>query len=217
VIGLLPSFDPGRPARLLCIGAHSDDIEIGCGGTVLTLVSSRPGIDVRWVVVSAAAERATEARRSAEKMLEGAGRVEVVVGGFRERYLPYLPEVKEFFDDLGGGPSPDLVLAPRVDDLHQDHRTVAELTLNTFRDHLVLHYEIPKYDADLAIPNVYVPLTEDVARRKVEHLMAAFPSQAGRHWYDQETFRGLMRLRGVECRAPDGYAEGLYGRKLRLL
>lgn len=217
MIPLLPAFDSGRPARLLCVGAHSDDLEIGCGGTVLSLVEANPGIEVTWVVLSAHGERVGEARRSAERLLERAGRVEVVVGEFRERFFPYDPEVKEFFDGLGRRVSPDLALAPRLEDLHQDHRITAELTLNTFRDHLVLHYEIPKYDADLGVPNVYVPLAAGTARRKVEHLMAAFPSQRSRDWFDEATFWGLMRLRGVECRAPDGYAEGLYGRKMRLL
>jgi LmbE family N-acetylglucosaminyl deacetylase len=201
---------------LLCIGAHSDDIEIGCGGTVMKLVEANPDLDVRWVVLSAEDERGDEARASAERFLRGCANAEVEVESFRGRYFPHLPELKEFFDSLGDRVRPDLVLTHHGLDAHQDHRTVSELTWNTFRDHLILEYEIPKYDGDLGRPNAFVTLDEDIARRKVRSIMEAFPSQATRDWFGEDTFLGLLRLRGIEARSPGGYAEAFHARKLVL-
>ena len=201
---------------LLCIGAHSDDIEIGCGGTVMKLVEANPDLDVRWVVLSAEDERGDEARASAERFLRGCANAEVEVESFRERYFPHLPELKEFFDSLGDRVRPDLVLTHHGLDAHQDHRTVSELTWNTFRDHAILEYEIPKYDGDLGQPNAFVTLDEDIARRKVRSIMEAFPSQATRDWFGEDTFLGLLRLRGIEARSPGGYAEAFHARKLVL-
>jgi LmbE family N-acetylglucosaminyl deacetylase len=203
--------------QVLCLGAHADDIEIGCAGTVLRLLEENPGLEVRWVVLSAAGDRAAEAGSSAAALLQGAGRVDVRVADFRETYFPYLGgEVKAYVAALGAGFEPDLVLTHWREDLHQDHRLVSELTWNTFRDHLILEYEIPKWDGDMGRPSIFVPLEQDVADRKIAHLVAAFPSQSGRDWFDPEVFRGLLRLRGMEARSPSGYAEAFHCRKLVL-
>ncbi len=201
-------------SSVLCIGAHSDDIEIGCGGTLLKILAEDPGISVHWIVLSAVDERAEEARASAERFLLGTASHTVEVESFRERYFPHLPEVKEYFDALAGRVQPDLVLTHHREDAHQDHRVVAELTWNTYRDQLILEYEIPKYDGDLGRPNVFVTLDEQQARRKARAVIEGFPSQAFRDWFTEETLLGLLRLRGVESRSPGGYAEAFYGRKL---
>ena len=203
--------------RVLAIGAHSDDLEIGCGGTILSLARANPGLAVDWVVLAAAGDRAGEARRSAEVLLADAGESSVEVLGFRDGYLPHTAaEVKDAFEELKGRVQPDLVLTHTRDDLHQDHRLVCELTWNTFRDHVVLEYEIPKWDGDTGRPNVYVPLEEPLVQEKLELLAAHFDTQRGKDWYDVEVFRGLMRMRGMECRAPSGYAEAFVARKLSL-
>jgi LmbE family N-acetylglucosaminyl deacetylase len=212
----LADFVRATPS-ILCLGAHSDDIEIGAGGTVLTLLANRKDVDVGWVVFAAKGPRAEEAHRSAERFLAGRANAWVRVESFRERYFPYIgQEIKEYFDDLGKTYSPGLVLTHRKDDAHQDHRTVAELTHNTFRDHLILEYEIPKYDGDLGRPNTYVHLSHAIVDQKIEAILKGFPSQVERSWFTDETFRGLLRLRGVESNAPDGYAEGFHARKLVL-
>lgn len=204
----------GRVRSALFVGAHSDDIEIGCGGTVLRLLELVPDLAVDWVVLSAHGERRVEAERAAEGFLSGASRSRTHLESFRERFFPFQPELKEYFDQLGRTVSPDIVFCPRGVDRHQDHRTVADLVENTFRDHLVLQYEIPKYDADLGQPNVFVRLGEEIVDRKIELLFESFPSQHDRYWFTDNTFRGLMSIRGVECRAR--YAEGFDGRKLVL-
>jgi LmbE family N-acetylglucosaminyl deacetylase len=204
----------GQGLRVLVIGAHADDIEIGCGGTILRLLDERRLASVRWVVLSAIGERAAEARAAAIRAL-GTVPAEVDIGDLRDGYFPYLGAgVKDRIQTLAAGPAVDLVFTHRREDLHQDHRLVAELTWNAFRDHLVLEYEIPKYDGDLGAPNTFVEVSEDVARRKVELLMSSFPSQADKHWFSPDTFRALLRLRGVECRSASGLAEGFTGRKI---
>jgi LmbE family N-acetylglucosaminyl deacetylase len=209
--------DGKAPLRLLCLGAHADDIEIGCGGTLLRLLEERPSSSVVWVVFSASPEREREARQSAAAFLAGSGRSEVLVRDFRESYFPSaVTDIKDFFETLKRRETPDLVLTHRREDLHQDHRTIAELTWNTFRDHLVLEYEIPKYEGDLGHPNVYVPLSGNVARRKVELVLLHFSSQRARSWFRAETFEAVMRLRAVECNARDGFAEGFHGRKIQI-
>jgi LmbE family N-acetylglucosaminyl deacetylase len=206
----------GRPLRLLCLGAHSDDIEIGCGGFILDLLRRRR-VDVRWVVFSGVGARGLEARRSAELFLRGARRSDVSVFEFRDGFFPYDgAAIKEVFEELKGEPVPDLVLTHYRDDRHQDHRVLSDLAWNTFRDHCVLEYEIPKYDGDFGSPNVFVPIDRVTCNRKVAHLQKAFGTQRGKHWFDVATFRAVMRLRGVECRSRSGYAEGFYARKLRL-
>jgi len=196
--------------RVLAIGAHSDDIEIGCGGTLLRLASEVQQLDLTWVVLSADGSRADEARAGAEAF----GATTVEVEAYEDAFFKYGREVKEHFEGLKARVAPDLVLTHHGSDLHQDHRLVAELTWNTFRDHLILEYEIPKYDGDLGAPNVFVQLDEEVARRKLEALQRCFPSQAGKPWFTDDVFRGLLALRGMESRAPSGFAEAFYGRKL---
>jgi LmbE family N-acetylglucosaminyl deacetylase len=205
------------PLRVLCIGAHSDDIEIGCGGTLLRLLSERPESTVLWVVLSATPEREREARSSAAEFLAPVKNSTVVVKSFKESYFPYVAaQVKDFFEEMKKMLVPDVVFCHRRDDMHQDHRLVAELAWNTYRNHLILEYEIAKYEGDLGTPNVFVPLTKSVGERKVELLMKHFASQAGRAWFRPETFRGLMAVRAIECNAPEGLAEAFYARKLVL-
>ena len=205
------------PLTVLCIGAHADDIEIGCGGTILRLLAERPRVSVHWVVLCSDATRAEEARRSATRMLTRASAHHIHIMQFRDGFLPYQGAwVKEAFERLGADVSPDVIFAHHGSDAHQDHRLVSELTWNTFRDHTILEYEIPKYDGDIGRPNVFVPLGASVRTRKVRHLMTAFPSQRGKRWFSPETFEGLMRLRGVECGAVEGYAEAFYSRKVVL-
>jgi len=200
--------------RVLAIGCHADDLEIGCGGTLLSLARARPDLEVTWVVLGAEGKRAAEARASAEAFLADAARSEIVLHGFRDAYMPYHGEsVKEAFEDLKRV-EPDLVLTHTRDDLHQDHRLACELTWNTFRNHLILEYEVPTWDGDLGRPNLYVPLADELAREKVDRLLAAFASQRDRHWFDREVFLGLMRLRGIECRSTSGYAEAFFARKV---
>ena len=217
MLGLTLARDPETPLRVLAIGAHADDIEIGCGGTLLRLVAEHPNLSVDWVVLSGLGERAGEAADSAAAFLQGAAETRVTVEQFRDGFFPYLGgAVKEFFEQLKSRVAPDLVLTHRLEDRHQDHRLVAELTWNTFRDHLVLEYEVPKYEGDLGQPNLFVPLTQDQCERKVELLRKCFPSQAGRAWFSDDTFMALLRLRGVESNAPGRYAEAFHARKLVL-
>jgi LmbE family N-acetylglucosaminyl deacetylase len=214
---VLPSRDKG-PLSVLCLGAHADDLEIGCGGTLLQLVAARPDVRLRWIVLSAHGERATEARRSAARLLSRAAQVEVAIEQFRDGFFPFLgTEIKEYFERLKGWIHPHVIFTHHGADRHQDHRVVAELTWNTFRDHLILEYEVPKYDGGLETPNLYVPLSAAVCRRKVRHLLRAFPSQRAKRWFDEGTFTGLMRLRGLECAARTGYAEGFHSRKATLV
>ena len=211
-------FPAGRDGglRVLAIGAHSDDIEIGCGGTVLRLVEDGLAASVGWVVLSAAGERAEEARASAASFLKQAPAHEVVVRGFRDGFLPYEGyQVKEFFEELKRF-DPDLVLTHRRADVHQDHRLVGELTWNTFRNHLVLEYEIPKYEGDLGQPNLFVTLDRSRCERKIELLMEGFRSQHDRRWFTEDTFWSLLRLRGLESNSPSTYAEAFHARKLVL-
>jgi LmbE family N-acetylglucosaminyl deacetylase len=208
------SEEKGRPLRVLCLGAHSDDIEVGCGGTVLRLLAERPAVEILWVVLGATGEREKEARGSAAVFLEKATSKEVLVGGFRDSFFPYVGgEVKEYFETLKRKANPDLILTHYRHDLHQDHRLVSELTWNTFRDHLILEYEIVKYDGDLGIPNCYVHLPERICREKVENLMRCFGSQREKRWFTEDTFYGILRLRGVESNAPERCAEGFHCRK----
>ena len=205
------------PRRVLAIGCHADDIEIGCGGTLLTLAHSNPGLEVDWVVLAAPGERGAEARASAAAFLDRVAQVRVEVHDFRDGFLPYVGgAVKDVFEELKGRVEPQLVLTHAGYDFHQDHRLACELTWNTFRNHLILEYEIPKVDGDLGRPNVFVPLTAAIVEEKLALIDRHFPSQSGKHWFDRETFLGLMRLRGMEAVAPDRYAEAFTCRKLVL-
>jgi LmbE family N-acetylglucosaminyl deacetylase len=200
--------------RVLCLGAHSDDIEIGAGGLILRLIrQSKVPVDIDWVVFSAPPRREKEARRSAALFLKGARRARVTVKHFRDGFFPYDgARVKRVFESLKPV-SPDLVLTHYRDDRHQDHRVLSDLTWNTFRDHLILEYEVPKFDGDLGTPNCFVPLDRSICEQKVRFLHDAFGTQRDKHWFTAETFMGLMRLRGMECRSRPGYAEAFYVRK----
>jgi LmbE family N-acetylglucosaminyl deacetylase len=212
----LPLSDEGQPVtRVLAVGCHSDDIEIGCGATLLALTRSHPGVEVTWVVLGASGKRAAEARASAERFLESAARSEVIVHEFRDGYFPYVgAAVKDVFESLKKLLDPQLVLTHARFDLHQDHRLACELTWNTFRDHLILEYEVPKYDGDLGTPNLFVPVTRELVDEKARLLLETFETQGEKHWFDPDVFRGLMRLRGMESRSPSGYAEAFTCRKL---
>jgi LmbE family N-acetylglucosaminyl deacetylase len=208
----LSAAEPLR--RVLAIGCHADDIEIGCGGSLLTLIAANPGLEVDWVVLAASGERASEAQTSAAAFLTGAAAARVEVHGFRDGFLPYLgAEVKDVFEDLKRRVDPQIVFTHAGYDFHQDHRLACELTWNTFRNHLILEYEIPKFDGDLGRPNVFVPLSQAVVDRKLDLLEQHFPTQVGKHWFDRETFVGLMRLRGMEAVAPTRFAEAFTSRK----
>jgi len=203
--------------KILCLGSHSDDIEIGCGGTILRLAEQYPGCIFHWVVFSASGAREAEAQRAAALFAGSAGLKGPLLKAFPDGFMPFLgAEVKAVFEQLKQSVSPDLIFTHNRKDAHQDHRLIAALTWNTFRDHLILEYEVPKYDGDLGQPSVYVPLTQDTCQKKMRFIMDAFQSQLSKRWFEESTFMALMRLRGVECNAPSGYAEAFYGRKLVL-
>jgi LmbE family N-acetylglucosaminyl deacetylase len=208
-------INKGESINVLCLGAHSDDIEIGAGGLILRWLASGVKLNIRWCLASAIGARADEARASAHSFLEGAASAEIVLGEFRDGYLPAdRSHVKDWIETLKSGPDPDIILTHQREDAHQDHRLLCELTWNTFRDHLILEYEIPKWDGDLGRPNTYFALSEQQLGRKIEFLIKHFGSQRSKDWFDEETFRGLARLRGMECRAR--YAEAFWSRKLLL-
>lgn len=205
-----------KPLQVLCIGAHCDDIEIGCGATLMRLADERP-VSATWVVLTSTPQRAAETRRSAALVLRSARRRHLQIAPFDDGFLPaQWREVKEYFETLKGLPRPDVVFTHVREDLHQDHRLASELTWNTFRDHLILEFEIPKFDGGLTQPNLYFPASRAMVARKCRQLHSAYKSQNGKAWFDEEIFRGLMRLRGIECNAPDGYAEAFHARKVRL-
>lgn len=213
----LPADRRQTPLRVLCLGAHSDDIEIGCGGTILRLQASHVRLRVHWVVFTARGERRGEAQRSAEAFLAGVAEADIDLQEFRDGFLPYQGEaVKDYFEKLKRAEPPDIIFTHFRHDLHQDHRLVCELTWNTWRNHLILEYEIPKYDGDLAAPNLFVPLDEATALQKTDLLLKHFGSQRSKDWFTQDVFLGLMRLRGMECKAPQKYAEAFYCRKATL-
>lgn len=203
------------PLKLLCLGAHSDDIEIGCGGTILQLISGGANVHVVWVVFSSPGEREREARTGASLFLQHARQQKVVVLNFRDGFFPYQgADIKETFEELKKEIDPDLIFTHYRGDRHQDHRTISDLTWNTWRRHLILEYEIPKYDGDLGTPNFFVPLDKDTCARKVEYICDAFRSESSKAWMTEDTFQAILRLRGVECAAPDKYAEAFHCRKL---
>lgn len=201
--------------NLLCLGAHSDDIEIGCGGSVLRILEEYPLSRVDWVVFSATPERTREAFESAECFLKNAREKNVAVAKFRDGFFPYDgADIKAYFEDLKTTVSPDLIFTHFRNDLHQDHRLISELTWNTFRNHLIFEYEIIKYDGDLSAPNVFFRLSREQQRQKLEFIMNAFHSQKGREWFKEDTFTSIMRIRGLESNAPEKFAEAFYCRKL---
>lgn len=206
-----------EPCTILCLGAHSDDIEIGCGGTILRLLKCYPNAEVWWVVLTASGARRREARMSAKAFLEGCKKRRVVLKSFRESFLPYRGEpVKKFFEELKRRCDPDVVFTHYRQDLHQDHRVISEFTWNTFRRHLILEYEIPKYDGDLGVPNTFVSLDAATCREKVDYLFRHFVTQRNKQWFSEDLFFSLLRIRGVEANSPTKYAEAFYCRKLVL-
>ena len=207
----------GEQLSILCLGAHSDDIEIGAGGTILTLIASGVKLDVHWCVLSGGGQRSAEASASAEAFLQGSNSSQVEVADFEDSYFPvHSRSIKHWLIEVRSRINPDVVLTHARFDAHQDHREVNQLTWNVFRDHLVLEYEIPKWDGDLSQPNAYVPLTAAVLERKVELLHQHFGTQRSKDWFDRDTFAGLARLRGMECRAPEHFAEAFTVRKAKL-
>jgi len=203
------------PYRILCLGAHADDIEIGCGGTVLKLIDNHPAnIIVYWLVLSATPERRLEQKSSAEAFLQGAAQTSIIIEDFEDSFFPYHgAEIKKRMHQMSREFSPDVIFTPHRQDLHQDHRLISELTWNAFRDHWILEYEIPKFDGDLTSPNLFVPLPEAICEKKVNYLLEHFQSQQQRSWFTADTFAALHRLRGIECNSKTGYAEAFHCRK----
>ena len=217
MLELMPSRRDGNALRILCIGAHCDDIEIGCGGVLLTLQQAGMVERIDWMVLSGSPARRAESERARDLLIGEPARGELVFGNFRDGSMPaQYGEVKAFFEALKDRPRPDLVFTHERDDRHQDHRIANEMTWNTFRDQLVLEYEIPKWDGGLGQPNFYVPISRDLGKRKVAALLECFGSQADRHWFTAETFHALLKLRGIECRSESGWAEAFHARKLCL-
>jgi LmbE family N-acetylglucosaminyl deacetylase len=204
------------PLQILCLGAHSDDIEIGCGGTILRLAQQYPGCQFHWVVFNATGIREAEARTAAT-LFAGPALQGPTLKSFPDGFMPYVgADVKKVFEDLKRNLSPDLIFTHTANDAHQDHRLLCELTWNTFRNHLILEYEIPKYDGDLGRPSIFFPLAEEICKRKARYLLDSFQSQRGKRWFEESTFLSLMRLRGMESNSESGYAEAFYARKLVL-
>lgn len=215
MLGLTDDLARDEPLRLLCLGAHADDIEIGAAGTVLRLLERPGGLACRWSVFSADAARAAEARAAAADLLAPACEAHVEILDFRESYFPFHgAAIKDHVQRIRAEFDPHLVLTHARHDRHQDHRLLSDLTWNAFRDHLVLEYEIPKWDGDLGTPNVFVPIDRRHAERKVRAILSHFATQRGKDWFDEETFWAMLRIRGVECSAPSRYAEAFHGRKL---
>ena len=208
----------GDRLSVLCLGAHSDDIEIGVGATLLSMIARGVRLEIHWCVLSGAGEREREAKASAADFVAQAASANVEVLGFRDGFFPEQGEaIKSWFETLKDRNNPDVIFTHYRDDAHQDHRQVSRLTWNTFRDHCILEYEIPKWDGDLGQPNFYMPVSASALERKVNLLISHFGSQRSKQWFDAETFFGLARLRGMECRAPERYAEAFFGRKLALI
>ncbi|NMG05389.1 PIG-L deacetylase family protein [Brasilonema sp. UFV-L1] len=201
--------------KVLCLGAHCDDIEIGCGGTILKLVESYPNINFYWVVFSSNTQREKEAYNSANKFLEKVQDKKILIQQFQDGFFPFMgSEIKQSFEQLKRNYNPDIIFTHSRHDLHQDHRLISDLTWNTFRNHLILEYEIPKYDGDLGNPNLFVHLNEEIYQEKVKYILDSFPSQNSKQWFTEETFLSILRLRGMESNAPNKYAEAFYCRKV---
>jgi|SRR5579859_730326 len=217
MIGVAPTLCDSRPLNVLCLGAHADDIEIGCGGTLLTFLSGARPVSVRWVVFSGDERRAREAQASAEGFLANAVAPIIELHDFSDGFFPSeTAGIKSVFERIKRDAQPDIILTHTLNDSHQDHAIIAQMTHNTFRDHLIMGYEIAKYDGDLGQPDTYVHLSENLAVNKARKICEAFPTQAGRGWFNPETFLSLARLRGIECNAPQGFAEAFYARKMVL-
>jgi LmbE family N-acetylglucosaminyl deacetylase len=205
----------GSPGKVLCLGAHADDIEIGAGGAILRLCEQYDNLEVFWVVFAASGPRGAEAKKSASIFLKKAYRKTVVVKSFRDSFFPFQgARIKAYFEELKESFSPDLIFTHNRSDLHQDHRFISEATWNTFRDHFILEYEIVKYDGDLGNPNFFVGLDVETCRKKIGAIVTCFKTQNGRKWFSEETFLSILKLRGIESSAADAYAEGYYCRKM---
>jgi LmbE family N-acetylglucosaminyl deacetylase len=203
--------------QILALGCHSDDIEIGCGGAILRLGVEHPDCVFHWVVFSAIGVRAAEARHAAAQFVDPLRLKGPVLKTFPDGFMPFVgADIKSVFEELKRAVSPDLIFTHNRRDAHQDHRLISELTWNTFRSHLILEYEIPKYDGDMGQPSVFLPISLEMCEKKVRLIMDTFQSQCDKRWFQRETFLSLMRLRGMECNSPSGYAEAFYGRKLVL-
>ena len=210
-------FSKNKKLKILCLGAHPDDIEIGCGGTILRLIQEMTTVQFYWIVFSGSLERSEEAHQSARLFLKEVGSKVLNVKKYRESYFPFIgADIKDFFEEIKSDFSPDIVFTHSMNDAHQDHRLLSNLTWNTFRDHLVLEYEIPKYDGDLGTPNLYVHLDENIVQTKVKFICEIFKSQKDKQWFNEETFKSLLRIRGVESNSPSKYAEAFYCRKMVL-
>lgn len=211
------TLSPNNVSHVLCLGAHADDIEIGCGGTILSWLRENPQLHVTWVVWSSTPDRVREAQLSAEAFLGSCAERSIEICQFRDAYFPAnWSAIKRSFEELANRVTPQVVLTHRLEDRHQDHRIVSELTWNTFRNHLILEYEIPKYEGDLGQPNCYLPISADDAQLKTDYLMSFFASQRSKDWFTPSTFEAMLRLRGLECRSPSGLAEAFTCRKLQL-
>jgi LmbE family N-acetylglucosaminyl deacetylase len=214
---LFISKKPDEPLNVLCLGAHCDDIEIGCGGSLLELLSERSSVNVYWQVYASTPSRKKEAVAGAQKFCAGAESLEVDILEFRDGYFPYDgAAIKDAFEQTKSVFAPDLIFTHYKGDLHQDHRIVSELTWNTYRNHVILEYEVPKFDGGLGSPNVFMPISADHMEQKTETLLSCYESQAERSWFSKSTFEALMRLRGIECNSESGYAEAFYSRKIVL-
>ncbi|MEM7452769.1 MAG: PIG-L deacetylase family protein [Planctomycetota bacterium] len=201
---------------VLCLGAHADDIEIGCGGTILKMLLSNPEIKFHWVVFSADGHRRQEALESVRSLTES-DRVEIETHSYTDAYFPsQWKNLKREFSRLRRRVKPDLIFTHRREDRHQDHSTISNLTWNAFRNHLIFEYEIPKYEGDLGQPNVFVPLDEELMQLKCRWVIDAFKTQADKHWFDEETMKSILRLRGIESGRNGRYAEAFYCRKLSI-
>lgn len=217
MLRLLLDQDRNKAINILCLGAHSDDIEIGCGGTILKLIQTYPNLNVFWVVFGASGQRIIEAQNSAELFLNNVERKQICIKEFKDSFFPYIgAEIKLYFEELKLSFTPDLIFTHYRHDLHQDHRVICDLTWNTFRDHLILEYEIPKYDGDLGTPNLFVHLDQAICQKKVQLLLESFGTQRSKDWFSEETFYALLRLRGVESKSASKYAEAFYCRKIVL-
>lgn len=206
-----------RPLEILCLGAHSDDIEIGCGGTILKLLEEEHNSNIHWIVFSSNEERADEARNSAELFLSNTKNKNIIIKNYRDAFFPYIGgEIKSYFEELKQSVDPDLIFTHYRMDLHQDHRLISELTWNTFRHHLILEYEVIKYDGDLGSPNFFVQLNKKICDMKINYIFQCFETQGKRSWFTEDAFRSIMRIRGIESNAPDKYAEAFYCRKMVL-
>lgn len=213
----IPGAAGPKHLNILCLGAHCDDVDIGCGGALLALLDRHRSADVTWVIFSAHGERERELRRSGRRFLRKARVSRIVTRGYRDGFMPaHFTAIKEDFESLKTLPPPDVIFTHRRDDRHQDHRLIAELTWNTFRNHLILEYEVAKYEGDLTTPSAYVGLTSALVERKIRILLDCYRTQRSKRWFTAETFRALMRLRGIESGADTGWAEGFHASKLLL-